>query len=157
AKRLPPGIGGDMLVKTACAVLLAASVFGASSIPVTTGVVAHEWGTFTSVAALDGNPVRWFALGGPSKLPCFVHGPGATSPKINGYSIVRMETPVVYFYSPRKSTISVKVDFPQGVVTEWYPDAAVGPLNHIEWTGVEVLPGQNLQFPSGQAGNHYYA
>jgi hypothetical protein len=32
-----------------------------------------------------------------------------------------METPVIYFYSPREITASVKVQFPHGVITEWYP------------------------------------
>lgn len=36
------------------------------------GLVAHEWGTFTTVAGQDGTPVEWLPLGGPSDLPCFV-------------------------------------------------------------------------------------
>src|SRR5258708_14050037 len=31
-------------------------------------LVAHEWGTFTSVAGQDGGPVRWAPLSGPSDL-----------------------------------------------------------------------------------------
>ena len=37
---------------------------------------------------------------------------------------VRMETPVLYFYSARKTTVSVAVDFPKGLITEWYPHAS---------------------------------
>lgn len=32
-----------------------------------------------------------------------------------------METPVLYFYSAREVTANVKVQFPHGVITEWYP------------------------------------
>ena len=35
-----------------------------------------------------------------------------------------METPVVYFYTDRETKVSVKVDFPRGWITEWYPFAA---------------------------------
>src|SRR6185369_13243373 len=37
---------------------------------------------------------------------------------------IRMETPVIYFYSPRKMTVSVRVAFSKGIITEWYPHAA---------------------------------
>ncbi len=33
-----------------------------------------------------------------------------------------METPVIYFYSPREVVASVQVRFPYGVITEWYPE-----------------------------------
>lgn len=36
------------------------------------GVVVHEWGTFTTVAGVDGRAIDWLALGGPTDLPCFV-------------------------------------------------------------------------------------
>ncbi|HTP30941.1 MAG TPA: hypothetical protein VMJ75_02135 [Candidatus Acidoferrales bacterium] len=145
-----------MFFKSAAVLSLAAAAFGAETIPTPTGVVAHEWGTFTSVAGLDGNPVRWFALGGPARLPCFVHQPGVIY-KSTAYSTVRMETPVIYFYASRKTTVSVSVAFPAGRITDWYPQANGAPSGGIDWKAVEVLPGEDLAFPSGQAGNHYYA
>jgi hypothetical protein len=33
-----------------------------------------------------------------------------------------METPVIYFYSNKKVEVNVKVDFPQGIVSQWFPD-----------------------------------
>ena len=36
------------------------------------GLVVHEWGTFTSVAAEDGTAVDWVPQQGPRDLPCFV-------------------------------------------------------------------------------------
>jgi hypothetical protein len=35
-------------------------------------VIAHEWGTFTTVAGPDGEAQEWLPLGGPTDLPCFV-------------------------------------------------------------------------------------
>jgi len=82
----------------------------------------HEWGTFTSVAGADGSAIDWDALGCEDDLPQFIH-----SEKYRGFKwrldgTVRMETPVIYFYSPREITARVKVFFPKGVITEWYPN-----------------------------------
>ncbi len=59
------------LVLTLGAPLFAAELGNPSSV-VKSPVVAHEWGTFTSVAGADGDPVRWGTLAGPADLPCFV-------------------------------------------------------------------------------------
>jgi hypothetical protein len=140
-----------MLLKVAAFFLLAAE-----TVPVPTGVVAHEWGTFTSIAGRDGAPARWYALGGPSKLPCFVHQSGFGG-KVSAYNTVRMETPVIYFYSPKETTVSVSVGFPAGRFTEWYPDGRNDSPGQLVWKSVQVLPGQDLTLPPGGEGNHYYA
>ena len=133
-------------------------------------LIAHEWGTFTSVAGEDGSPVEWAPLYGAPDLPCFVaHIGNANFTKWAFSGLVRMETPVLYFYSRRPQTFSVHVDFPQGLITEWYPQASkVTPASagndiagyrngSIEWNGVSVLPGANLDFPSTQGASRYYA
>lgn len=140
-----------MLFKVAAFFLMAAE-----TVPLPTGVVAHEWGTFTSIAGRDGAPARWYALGGPSKLPCFVHQ-SAFLGKTSAYTTVRMETPVIYFYSPKETTVSVSVGFPSGRFTEWYPDGRNDSPGQLAWKSVQVLPGQDLTLPSGGEGNHYYA
>ena len=39
-----------------------------------------------------------------------------------------METPVIYFYSDQPQTVDVSVDFPKGLITEWYTQASqIGP------------------------------
>src|SRR5437667_4086504 len=39
-----------------------------------------------------------------------------------------METPVIYFYSGQERSVDVSVNFPQGLITEWFPQARdVGP------------------------------
>ena len=67
-------------------------------------------------------PVDWNALGCKSDLPGFVNDTGYRNFKFRLAGTVRMETPVMYFYSPREVTASVKVQFPRGVITEWYPN-----------------------------------
>jgi hypothetical protein len=68
---------------------------------------------------------------------------------------VRMETPVLYFYSDKETTVSVKVDFPKGRITEWYPQARETGAG-INWGGVRVMPSSTLPFPREEAESHYY-
>jgi hypothetical protein len=97
--------------------------------------IAHEWGTFTSVQGSDGVLLDWRPLEA-SDLPTFVYD--RTKPGLNrvlgGFGKVvmttlqRMETPVVYFYASEEQTVDVSVQFPQGKITEWYPQAdQIGP------------------------------
>jgi hypothetical protein len=100
--------------------------------------VAHEWGTFTSVQGGDGALLDWRPLES-SRLPKFVYNwqnPGLgrfpSSSLILGKGGLtarqRMETPVMYFYSNKRQSVDVSVHFPQGLITEWYPQAArIGP------------------------------
>ncbi len=196
-------------------------------------VVAHEWGTFTTVAGADGRAVEWIPLGGPVDLPCFVNVFGADGDplrylvgKVAGVQIrigqpvtviqirnpitgavltgtpvppvpgapvsiwsapnrgalltydqaraqlrgtVRMETPVIYFYSPREDMVSVGVEFPRGFMSEWYPAALVNqpepqhiPLDSnlsstIMWKNVAILPGTSPALKTEAGKSHYYA
>ncbi|HSI13214.1 MAG TPA: hypothetical protein VK961_14275 [Chthoniobacter sp.] len=93
-------------------------------------LTVHEWGTFTSVQGSDGVQMSWNPLVAP-ELPKFVydrHPPelGGTF-KISFMTRQRMETPVLYFYSDRARTLDVAVRFPEGMVTEWYPDKSAAP------------------------------
>ena len=109
---------------------------GATSQP--SGYAAHEWGTFTSVQGGDGVLLDWRPLQ-TSVLPKFVYDwshPGLG--RIAGFgqqrqvlvsktalvTLQRMETPVLYFYSPQARTIDVSVKFPQGQITD--PGAGQG-------------------------------
>jgi hypothetical protein len=126
-------------------------------------LVVHEWGTFTSIAGKDGVSLEWRPLNGASDLPRFVHsmqGPDHGLRHANGKAeltaAVRMETPVIYFYANREMTISTKVDFPKGKITEWYPQArAVDP--GIDWGKIKVQPGAVINLPADYSNNHYYA
>ena len=96
-------------------------------------LVVHEWGTFTSIAGKNGVALDWRPLNGPSDLPKFVHsqtsgngfrGTYGTSGK-GDMARIRMETPVIYLYTKKPMDVNVRVKFPQGKVTEWYPQASV--------------------------------
>jgi hypothetical protein len=89
----------------------------------TGNLAVHEWGTFTSVAGEDGSAVNWSVLGGKDDLPSFVNDRGLRGFKFRLAGTVRMETPVLYFYSDRELNAHVRVSFPQGLITEWYPKA----------------------------------
>lgn len=139
--------------------------------PAATTLVAHEWGTFTSVAGQDGRSVEWAPLTGKADLPCFVNHLGKLNVKMS-MATVRMETPVLYFYAPSHMTLAVHVAFRDGWITEWYPQASsiiptVNPLpppvpyslnnGEAEWQSVEVSPGETPQFPTGKGSSRYYA
>lgn len=119
------------------------------------GLTVHEWGTFTSIAGQDGQPVEWLPQAGPTDLPCFVEST-SNRIKVNLSGTVRMETPVIYFYAPRETTVSVKVRFPQGILTEWFPRGVVTRSNTIAWADVEISPWLPADFPLERGANHYY-
>lgn len=131
--------------------------------PAENRLVVHEWGTFTSIAGKDGVALEWRPLNGPSDLPKFVHtiqeGGGGLRHRVPGKgdltASVRMETPVLYFYSNREMDVSVQVDFPKGKITEWYPRARAVNTN-VDWGKVKIMPGAALTFPVESAHSHYY-
>src|SRR5262245_50038415 len=119
--------------------------------------VAHEWGTFTTVSTADGKAQLWNPLGGPSELPSFVYRSSEASQcfKSGTMALVRMETPVIYFYSDQELRASVKVDFPNGCITEWYP-LARAERQTINWNGFVAQPGAKENFPVDGSRSHYY-
>jgi hypothetical protein len=124
-------------------------------------LVTHEWGTFTWVAQEDGAAVEWAPLLGAGDLPCFVIRAGGAYKSI-ARGLVRMETPVLYFYSQRPETVSIHVDFPQGLITEWYPNSPSrikqGNMpNAMEWEAVQLTPGKDLAYPTTKGESRYYA
>lgn len=88
------------------------------------GFVVHEWGTDTIVVGSDGSLQRGLHHE-EEDLPNFVHDRiraatllGETlSPSV----MIKMETPVTYFYSDVPRTVRAAVSFPKGVLTQWYP------------------------------------
>ena len=142
-------------------------------------LTAHEWGTFTSIAGSDGHAIEWLPLTGSTDLPSFVEHFAGVSFKGGLLGTVRMETPVLYFYTNRETTVSVHVSFAKGLITEWYPQAskvfsvaAVAPKypnfsdwslyqkhpdGSIDWNSVELVPHSFSDFPQEGRANHYYA
>ena len=111
--------------------------------------VVHEWGTFTSVSGSNGEFLDGLYLE-EEELPRFVHeiknphdpmmglkfrGLGLPPNHLKGVNI-KMETPVIYFYSDKERTVDVNVKFKDGVVNQWYPQSSNDRSQKI---GVEPL------------------
>jgi hypothetical protein len=147
-------------------------------------LTVHEWGTFTSVAGEDGTAIDWDTLGCKDDLPGFVNDFGYRGFKWRLQGTVRMETPVLYFYSSRELDARVRVAFPQGLITEWYPQAdyevyqtqrANGLVRRlqanlngidtslksltgtIDWSNIKVQPGTAPALPVENGPSRYYA
>jgi hypothetical protein len=129
-------------------------------------LVVHEWGTFTSFSGSDGVPVGFAP--NDTDLPEFVYsqsGPRDTkAARLTFDGTVSMETPVLYFYTDRPMKASVKVDFPRGWITEWFPFAAAAPAptgkrtpgQSMRWD-VRLLAGETVRFPGdARKREHYY-
>lgn len=129
-----------VLIGTTCLVGLTAAMGAAKPQP---GLTVHEWGTFLAMAGSDG-----VTLDGmyheEHALPDFVHARSRDQLRLCS-AIVKGETPVIYFYSDQARQVSVRVDFPAGIWTQWYPQAdLIGPSltsaalpeprnGHISW------------------------
>ncbi|HXA05291.1 MAG TPA: hypothetical protein VNY30_10655 [Bryobacteraceae bacterium] len=169
-----------VLVLCGARILMAASTVGTQPNDLT----VHEWGTFTSVAGEDGSAVDWDALGCKDDLPGFVNDFGYRGFKWTLTGTVRMETPVLYFYSSRELDAHVKVAFPHGLITEWYPQAEyqvyqrsridgsmrrlAANLNGIdtslrtltggiEWRNIKIQPDVSPALPIESGVSRYYA
>lgn len=125
----------------------------------TSELIAHEWGTFTSVVNKDGKMIQGLHHE-EEALPSFVYDlsrventttsanqGGVTrntpvrrrirGPRTRGFTPAsmdlmpiptftekitqKMETPVIYFYSKKDVDVNVRVDFPKGVISQWFP------------------------------------
>src|SRR5256885_1568431 len=84
----------------------------------------HEWGTFTSVAGSDGQQLSGLEVE-EAALPPFVHSLTGFTPQNKGWDrpvagvTVKMETPVLYFYSAEPLTAHVSVGFHGGSISQW--------------------------------------
>ncbi len=139
-------------------------------------LVIHEWGTFTVLQDENGSAVSGINTD-DEPVPDFVHravnlirpslpaqlmskGIPACHPDV----IMRMETPVVYFYPPggKAVTLDLAVEFTGGWMTEFYPEAAVSTpgvetrrlqpeaRGRLEWKGLSVggnAPGPQTDSP----------
>ncbi len=95
----------------------------------------HEWGTFTTVHGSNGTQLNGIYLE-EEHLPSFVYHHSGFSPDLNVTQKgiyqpvenvnVKMETPVLYFYSDMKTDVNVKVNFPNGAISQWYPQRSGG-------------------------------
>lgn len=133
-------------------------------------LVAHEWGTFTAVVGSDGVEVPWWSnrVEGPTELPAFVRQMIVPVSKAGMSSwLLRMETPVIYFYAKHPANLTVTVDDSRVRVTEAYPAVLphlkntiepIGAASRQEWR-VGIQPPESTvgkQMPVvGERGAHY--
>ncbi|HYG77213.1 MAG TPA: hypothetical protein VEK08_19570 [Planctomycetota bacterium] len=144
-------------------------------------LIVHEWGTFTSVQGSDGVLLEWRPLL-KSDLPPFVYDRTKRGVELQqaGYrekfglaARQRMETPVIYFYTDEEMTVDVTVKFPQGLITEWYPQVRdFAPMlsnpgkpqiknGMLRWGKVKLFPAAKNPdmaklLPKNDAPSHYY-
>src|SRR6185369_3979353 len=138
-------------------ILLLALLSTAIELPTTNdnvGMTVHEWGTFTSIAGENGEAIAWRSYATPADLPCFVDRfPGFKGGLVG---TVRMETPVLYFYSSQNAVVDVSVHFNQGTITEWFPKIDTKHTwDALGWRNVRVLPNSTADFPVGGQ-SHYF-
>jgi len=167
---------GPFLIPLITLCLLTAGLFAFSHNPhnqfTDSPLTAHEWGTFTSIAGNDGQAVEWLPQNGSTDLPQFVEHLEGADFKRGLRGTVRMETPVIYFYSLRPMTVSVHVAFRNGLITEWYPRVSKatpgGDLRKVAlsneptrgdvwWNSVQLEPASAPDFPKDEVETHYYA
>jgi hypothetical protein len=174
---MPPTVLRSRIIGLVLLCLALSATFGAQSQPSDPDLTAHEWGTFTSIAGRDGLAEKWSTLNASADLPSFVEHFNSAQFKAGLIGTIRMETPVVYFYSPRETSVSVKVRFSRGLITEWYPRASHVEPNpnklvnrdisqrhgngSIAWDSIIVSPNLAASFPRGnrpedEDGNQYY-
>jgi len=149
------------------------------------GLIAHEWGTFTSIAGAEGQGIDWLPFTGSVDAPEFVHRDLLPLKGLPGFvyhtqkrqkfalrGTIRMETPVLYFYSNRDLALSVHVSFLSGLITEWYPAASrVTPTENVasgtlyekqidgslDWGPVTLEPQATPDLARDAGGSRYYA
>jgi hypothetical protein len=162
---LPPVVilGLGLLVLAIVAATTLSTFSSANTATPKPELIVHEWGTFTSVAGQDGSALVWRPLTVESDLPSFVYSVdkgrswrGLRYPSKSGLAVrVRMETPVLYFYSKEETSVAVNVGFPSGRITEWYPTAQLHD-GAIDWGQVRVMPAAQVYLPNDFRENHYY-
>lgn len=143
------------------AVLLVTVPLGLASVrsdePLPSDMVVHEWGTFLAMNGSDGVNLEGM-YHEEHALPGFVHARSRDQLRLPSIDL-KGETPVIYFYTQNRQKATVSVGFPEGIWTQWYPQAdLVAPSfgaipkasdlknGRIRWN-VEVIPSGNEPIP----------
>lgn len=152
------------LLVAVCCLTLSAPVMNAEESP--GKLIVHEWGTFTTFSGSNGVHLDFRPLQ-DNDLPLFVFNRASQSGMIwfgkgRLKTRVRMETPVTYFYTDQARTVKAAVEFPKGLLTEFYPPVrqlapafreslAMGlegePIGNsrLDWGEIDLLPLSALQ------------
>src|SRR6185437_1186426 len=119
------------------------------------GFIVHEWGTLSTFSGSNGTYLKFYP--DDHDLPGFVYNRKRYIKGGLPDVFVSLETPVLYFYTDREMTASVRVDFPKGRMTEWYPQASRPPIDGLIWDNIKITPGSQVKLPSEAGKSRYYA
>lgn len=119
------------------------------------GVTVHEWGTFTTLCGSDGSRLSGLQLA-EEPVPPFVYNlamqhyneKGMPGPLTLKNVTVKMETPVLYFYSDKSVPFNIRVDFNGGLISQWYPQRSNGSQHFIndQWGHIPIPSTYSLTF-----------
>ncbi|HEY7423089.1 MAG TPA: hypothetical protein VH682_02495 [Gemmataceae bacterium] len=118
-------------------------------------IIVHEWGTFSTFSGSDGAYRKFYP--DDRDLPQFVHSRHRNIKGGLPDVFVSLETPVLYFYADGATTASVRVDFPKGRMTEWYPQASRPPGDSLTWENLTIAPKDGPTFPREKGKSRYYS
>jgi hypothetical protein len=144
----------------ACTSVSTTAVFAKS--PEEDGFVLHEWGTFTTVSGSDGELLPGLQRE-EEALPAFVFAhegmENKTGMQSKGWTrplhnvLVKMETPVIYFYSEHGFRAHVEVGFRGGSISQWYPQRSDGEVPPSHTVGGEAYQGGGIDFATPYQGH----
>jgi hypothetical protein len=117
--------------------------------------VVHEWGTFSTFSGSNGKQLKFTP--NDRDLPAFVHARHRDVKGGLADAMVSLETPVLYFYTDRDRTVSVHVDFPKGLMTDWYPQASRPPEHSIRWDDLKILATDRPKLAGERENGRYFA
>ena len=89
--------------------------------PVASDLIVHEWGTFLGMNGSDGSSLDGM-YHEEHALPAFVHSRSRDQLRLP-FILLKGETPVIDFYTETRQFVRLGVGFPQGIWTQWYPQA----------------------------------
>ncbi|MBI5368070.1 MAG: hypothetical protein HZA54_13605 [Planctomycetes bacterium] len=162
-----PAFRGRTFIALSAAVAAGLALLAYQALPADAGcgLVVHEWGTFTSVFSSDGRQLPGVHRDDVDLPEFVVPRGGAWGPVRYGLRDAllaeplgatagvtqKMETPVTYFYTQRPMKVSVKVRYPHGIFTHWYPAVAAdapafphtGPAladGLLDWGTLDLVP-----------------
>jgi len=153
--------------------LLLFLIFGPAIAQENSPFIAHAWGTFTTLQRSNGDRLNGL-FKDEEVLPLFVRNisfqywdtyldsKGYYSGTILRNVSVKMETPVIYFYSDKERQVQVNVEFEGGSISQWYPGRTSGEVDPelpvinfavertgwIKWDATILAPGDQSQYTS---------
>jgi hypothetical protein len=153
-------LGGGVVCAAVLAIAAAEAAREAPKPP--NDLVVHEWGTFLAMHGSDGTTLDGM-YHEEHALPPFVHSRRRDQLFLPTAQL-KGETPVIYFYTQYRQAVNVGVEFPSGIWTQWYPQAAIvapglstavapasqgSPRNgYIEWAAELIPPSTSQPAPT---------